>query len=555
MMGSTSSPQGKIEHSSGNQVLPSKRCKAGFAIMTSLFASWGFLSFSAPTETSILSPEIIPLWEWTLNRVEETPLPILQSQTIASPLEERWDGSSLMDSYGELTRYNDQLLILAVRENGINETAGSYDHELASHFPDRSLIWINPENGEPLGLAVKVGLFPVALNIDFLSAGGAALDYYFSYDVTESGSILVGYKNLILEYPAIPGSINGLPSFGSPRILYTQPDDDSPFWPDWRWATIQSQGAGADMKIIAGGKTWRPNMGPVFLETNDGINWTSTWKLEAGFEAASGGVSFPYFGSLNNDLIGQWIYSSTYPGANDGLQSPALQRHRIARVFDGAWEVQSTEAINLSPQSQVENPAEDYQALFITDVQLPVTSAGVSDWIVVYSTPSYNSDFLKLDSPTPGWIALHPREGGQAVSTHLIPVTEADELVQDTTRSSAIYHATMGAIRTSIPPRAKPGSFEILWSAGIYGYGRYLVGEIEPEPTGPELLGVKSNQRGNIVTWISERPGRFQLQRTMSLISPVEWENVGSPVTGSFTLDRNPPNSAAFYRVISLDTP
>jgi hypothetical protein len=39
------------------------------------------------------------------------------------------------------------------------------------------------------------------------------------------------------------------------------------------------------------------------------------------------------------------------------------------------------------------------------------------------------------------------------------------------------------------------------------------------------------------------------------LISPIEWENIGSPVSGSNTLDRNPPNAAAFYRVISLDTP
>lgn len=553
-MGSTSSLRIKIKRLSGNQFLPSKRCKACFAITTAFFAGWGFLSFSATTDT-LVSPKVIPLWEWTLNRTEETPLPILQANTDASPLEEKWDGSSVMDSYGELTRYNDQLLILAVRENGINETASDYNHELASQFPDRSLIWIDPDTGAPLGLALNVGLFPVNLDFDFLSAGGASLDYYFSYEVTESGSILVGYKNLILEYPASSGSINGFPSFGSPRVLYTQPDDDSPFWPDWRWATIQSQGSGADMKIMAGSKTWRPNMGPVFLETNDGTNWTSTWRLEAGFEAASGGVSFPYFGSLSDDLIGQWIYSATYPGANDGLQSPALQRHRVTRSFGGAWEVQSTESIDISPQSPVENPAEEYQALFITDVQLPVTSAGVSDWIVVYSTPSYNSDFLKLENPTPGWIALHPRDGGEAVSTHLIPVSEADEVVQDATRSSAIYHATMGSIRISIPPRAKPGSFEILWSSGIYGYGRYLVGEIGSEPIGPKILSVKSNQRGMIVSWISELPGRFQLQRTTSLISPIEWENIGSPVSGSNTLDRNPPNAAAFYRVISLDTP
>ncbi len=499
------------------------------------------------------APEIQPVWEWSLNNASESPLPILKADSINHVDDESWDGSAGMDSYGGLVRYNDSWLLLAIRENGVDETSDEFNSAIADAYPDRSLIWINHETGEPNGVALHIGIVPVALDSDFLEAGGSSLDYYFTFDVTDYGSILVGYKNMILEYEVVAPvtSTPDLPEFGVPKIIYRQPDDGSPFWPEWRWASIQSQGSRSDLKIIATGKTWRPGMGPIYIETSNGETFTASWSLENGFEAASGGVSLPYLGMLDGQRIGQWVFATTYPGANDGLSETSVLRYLLTTSFGGGWELLETTAIELTGIPSNENqPA--YQPQFLTEVALPETLQGISNWIVTYSTPSYNSSLLDLESPTPGWLALHPRDGGAALATHLIPVNESMELIPAEDHPAALFHSTHGTLRTSIPPRAKPDTFEILWSSGIYGYGRYLVGELEPPIVAPEIFGIGFNQRGIIVYWDPEVGGRFQLQRTISLSDP-DWQNVGVPTISNRVIDRDPLQSAAFYRVLLVE--
>lgn len=514
---------------------------------------------AATGEEASPPPQINVIWEWSLSNYQQSPLPTLSRQTIEDPEQESWDGSSSMDSYGGLQRYNEDWLLLAIRENGVNESAPEDDAaaELAVDFPDRSLIWIDSETGEPLGLALKVGLTPVALDSDFLTAGGSSLDYYFTFDVTDDGSALIGYKNLILEYrvtAATDPATNGFPEFGPPRIIYRQPDDGSPFWPDWRWASIESRGSGSDLKIIATGKTWRPGMGPIFLETTDGSNFEATWNLPSGFEAASGGVSFPYQGMLDGRRVGQWVYASSYPGASDGLSGAEVYRYLLAPSFGGSWSLQESLDLQLSglPSGESESEAHSYSARFISEVALPETLGGISDWIVVYSTPSYNSELLGIAPPSPAWLALHPNSGGSAIATHSIPVDESMELIPSENNPTALFHATHGTLRTSIPPRAKQDTFEILWSSGIYGYGRYLVGELEPPPVPPEIGGISVNQRGVIVYWDLPMGRSYQLQRTTSLQNP-DWQNIGSPTQSIRVIDRNPPQGNAFYRILVIE--
>lgn len=60
-------------------------------------------------------------------------------------------------------------LLLGVRENGINESdpaLSAADKALAAQYPDRSIIWINPTNGAPMGVAHKVPVFPAELAPD-----------------------------------------------------------------------------------------------------------------------------------------------------------------------------------------------------------------------------------------------------------------------------------------------------------------------------------------------------------------------------------------------------
>src|SRR5207249_9574783 len=83
------------------------------------------------------------------------------------------DGHWPMDTLAALKRYDANRLILGIRENGIDETQ-VHNTNLANAYPDRSLIWINPTNGAPMGIALNIGLYPVPLDADFIAGSIAA---------------------------------------------------------------------------------------------------------------------------------------------------------------------------------------------------------------------------------------------------------------------------------------------------------------------------------------------------------------------------------------------
>src|SRR6266705_4964903 len=115
---------------------------------------------------------ISPVWEYLINKLP-SPLPILTNATPYTMDDEAGDGKSLMDCIGPMRRYDANRLLLGIRENGIDETQ-PHDTNLANAYPDRSLIWINPTNGAPMGIALNIGLYPVPLDPDFLAAAEAA---------------------------------------------------------------------------------------------------------------------------------------------------------------------------------------------------------------------------------------------------------------------------------------------------------------------------------------------------------------------------------------------
>ena len=102
-------------------------------------------------------------------------------------------------SIGPMRRYDANRLLIGVRENGIDETV-AHNTNLANAYPDRSLIWINPTNGQPMGLALTMGLFPVPLDTNIVAVGGVPGSYYWSFDVSEDGYVYSGYKNQIIRY-------------------------------------------------------------------------------------------------------------------------------------------------------------------------------------------------------------------------------------------------------------------------------------------------------------------------------------------------------------------
>ena len=420
---------------------------------------------------------ISPIWENLITRPDPS-IPILKGDPLSSLEDDAFDGTSLIDSYSGFKRYDDTRLLLAIRENGINESDPNHDNELANLYPDRSLVWIDPANGAYLGIAVEVGHTPVELDEDFVAAGGTTLDYYFSFGVAEDGVVFVGYKNKILRY--VPNDANG---FSSPTVAFTRANDESANWFQWRWDNFRISGSGSDTMILAGGKTWRPNQGYYQLTTSNGIDFDhvsdpSIPTVPNGFGNASGGAS-EIVEAIDPEFPGDvWIYVSSYPGSSRG-DDTTFYRFIGFPPFDESF---SKDAEFVATKNSIA-PLTAYRTEFITDV---ATKPDL-DFVVTYSTPSWNSRAIEREIRSPGWLAVHG-VNGSVRSVYLLDVTEDDEVIPDDSgtpnRSSAT--GTLGSVELNILGSNEDGSdeIELLWFSGIYGFGRYQIKKTLFDETG-----------------------------------------------------------------------
>lgn len=427
-----------------------------------------FLVFSIVGALACQGQSIIPVWENLITQSNPS-IPILQGVPAASLADDAFDGTSLADSYSGFKRYDENRLLLAVRENGIDETDPNHDSDLANSYPDRSLIWIDPNNGASLGIAVEVGHNPVELDEDFVAAGGTLIDYYFSFGVSDDGVVFVGYKNTVLRYT--PDDANG---FSAPTVAFTRANDDSANWFQWRWDNFRISGSGSDTVILAGGKTWRPNQGYYLLTTNDGINFDhvsdpSTATVPNGFGNASGGAS-DIVDAIDPEFPGDvWIYVSSYPGSSRGDDS-TFYRFIGFPPFDESF----TKDAAFTATKNASAPLTAYRTEFITDV---ATHSDL-DFVVAYSTPSWNSRAIEREDRSPGWLAVHGPDGAIR-SVYRLDVTEDDEVIPDEagTPNRASATGTLGSLEINILGLNEDGSNnnELLWFSGLYGFGRYQI--------------------------------------------------------------------------------
>lgn len=438
--------------------------------MKKYFAMAAALALVAPASYA-QDTSISPVWHYLITH-DSSPLPILE-QDEPTP-NETWDGTDVYDSYGGLKRYDENRLLLGVRENGINETEDGHDADLAAQFPDRSLVWINPADGSPMGVALEVGLEPVTLSDSFLDAGGSTIDYYFNFGVSEDGVIYVGYKNTVLRYAP-----DGNGGFTGPTVAYEHADDGSDLWSAWRWEVFRVMGSGSDTVIAAGGKTWRPNQFLHFLVTDDGETFTKQGDT-VGFR---GGFSQPYIDPFSED--GWLVIGGNFPGGASGFGSD------IRREFGGA-DYTGFESDPLftftAPEVDTENQnfLDSYIGWFLSGYDVNPDLP----YFVVYSTPSWDTKDPGTagslgfgDNPTetpylPGWLALHDLETGEYLegSAFQLAVTEGDELDGDTTDSEqpvSRWHGTLGDVELNTLGEGA----ELLWYGGIYGYGRFTIGD------------------------------------------------------------------------------
>lgn len=418
--------------------------------------------------------KINPVWEFLITG-DNSKVPILKKNTPSG--NETWDGTDVYDSYGGLKRYDANRLLLAVRENGINESDPNHDAALAAQFPDRSLVWINPNDGAPMGVALVIGLKPVPLDADFLSAGGSDLDYYFTFGVAADGVIYTGYKNKLLRYEP-----DGQGGFKAPTVAYTHENDGSPYWNAWRYETIQVMGSGADTIILAGGKTWRDKQYYYWFETEDGK--TFNWYNEIPFK---GGASKPF---LSPDGQNDYVIGGDFPGGASGFGINIRRYFKAA----GSGDPFEQDADFAFTAPEVDLGAQNYLDSYIGWFTMGHAGYNRSPYFAVYSSPSWDTKDAETagalgfsgnpaDVPyLPGWLALHDAATGAYIegSARKLNVTEADELDGDTVGTANVssrWHGTLGDLEMNVLGSGDQAQVELLWYSGVYGFGRYIVGE------------------------------------------------------------------------------
>ena len=394
----------------------------------------------------------------------DVPLPILKKFAVTSGNDDTWDGSSTMDSYGGFVRYDSGRLLLGIRENGINETDADHDSDLAAKYPDRSLIWIDARSGIPTGVALEFGTDPTLPDgADVVTGTG---NYYFNFDAADDGVVYIGYRNLILRYPPEGDG------FGSPTVAYTHEDDGSDQYNNWRWETVRARGSGAETRLSAGGKTWRARQQAYTFTTEDGM----VFELD-GYAPLQGGSSSVIPSAFVGEDGIEWIYGSIYPGSDSGIGT-GIQRGIRDLEFDIDFIREGFPA--------EEDFEGDYRPQFVSDVDVHPDFPNV----VSYSTPSWNSLAVVGGEYRPGWIAVHDHDGFFQVA-HRLEVTEEDEFISDPDYQSAQWHGTLGAVSVNVLPGMEPGTAEILWYGGIYGYGRYLYGTtVDPSASAEPIIEV-----------------------------------------------------------------
>lgn len=290
---------------------------------------------------------ITPVWEFLV----KDKINFTNSQACANLpfLTNIWNSTTVTNSrmlgddpfplLGKLVRYDANRMLLQIMENGIVENAdlavtnlGLY--VLSTNFPDRSLIWINPTNGAPMGVALVIGTNPVpgrptwvsnyvalnALNVNlgyspnmpnmgsfpvallhpaFMHPTNAAFFdacWYMDYDVSDDGYVYCGHRYKIFRYA--PNGTGGFVT--TPEVIFTIGVSTNALGQTngfaagndrlkHRWfdvaglfTSIKVRGAGINTRITAGGRgtyelgnygdrdLWY--LGP-WVDSNGSTNW------------------------------------------------------------------------------------------------------------------------------------------------------------------------------------------------------------------------------------------------------------------------------------------
>lgn len=483
-----------------------------------------------------LAQEITPVWVQHLNKTDNL-LPILRKKD--GP-EERADGTSSFDNYAAFVRYDATRLLLGVRENGIDETDPSLsaaDRALAAQYPDRSILWINPTNGAPMGVAHSVPVFPVTLADGAQAAPG---DFFWNWGIEDGPgdqrAIYTTYKHIILRWAPLPGGgWSKTPTTAWIEPVPNEPTGDGSSGGDgsnsWRWRSFRVVGSGTGTTIYAGGATWRSSMHVQKFVTKDG----RTFEPAARVNDRDGGIKGRYsWSGMNTKAVHyagdpsrpnlELFFSPSFPAA-----ARDLKPRRYSRNPDSSRSGSFTEAVPASQQSNRNNffdpdnaasgalPAfrwEGDEAPFPSGTEFydgnwsyaMDTDSGL-DYLVNYSGPSWNNQY-GANERRPGWLGIHRLSGRIASgrSSYKLDFDEQTEVTLNAvgTGNSYTYDGNVMVYRDPSSP-ATVQKAEVLWSGGSFGFGRFTV-----ENTPARLVLSPTNQTvaaGATVTLVAQVEG------------------------------------------------
>lgn len=503
----------------------------------------GLLAAAAFMAGSARAVMPVPVWEHLITQ-PNPPIPPMTNFLNDVTDSDLGDGKSVLDTIGPLQRYDANRLLLGIRENGVNESASGLTAAqlwVSTNYPDRSLIWINPTNGDPMGVALNMGLYPVPLDDWFITNSIAAgvtdytNQYYWSFDVSEDGYIYTGYKNKILRYA--PDGHGGIST--TPQVVFTlQPTNSNDaavhgnlYTTAGPFPHIRVRGTGTNTVILAGGMSG--GRGAYRLATTNGNEFSTTAWLPGGWGAPGSGSFSQLIPALDPTQPGEeWVYGGWFPANSNGADSKHARFFAASPFQDPANNFAN--AASFSAQGDAGTNAPRYTGNFTGTIG----ANPALGYIVVYQTPSWNSGTVNSGRYDPGFLGVENATNGNFIASLQLNVTEKDALL--TVDKTAKWEGTYGWVDLKTLPN---GDVECLWCSGLYGYGRYIMKPFM------KITNMTVSQGIGYVSIDFIGDGNGQLQRSSSLTSP-NWQNVGDVTPlGSPAFDLSPPAPPTYYRI------
>lgn len=418
------------------------------------------------------------------------------------------DGTSDMDLISSLRRYDENRLLLFVVENGINETDPNHDAAMAAKYPDRTVWWINANDGTPMGIAITFPIKPWPDTEEYLKRiNGEYADQAVRPDLAQEenpkievdaeGNLYLTDKHHVLRYTP-----DGKGGFNAPTLAYNyQPANEAKVitpdgregnyahWRSFNMIDIQIKGTGANKIMTTTRRHWADNGGIWYYTSSDGgASWTAKYYngQGTGLVGTGGGGSLPVISPDGNE---EWMFCASFPGSGDVVR-------RFVRPLNSPEQFAEDVADLWNPGID-ENPAVGNTLKYQGQTKVDVAAYDKLPYIAVATLPKWQSrDDAALDPPPTAWIAIlstgvDPNGDfveGDFITAHQINFTEKDEVggkdmidqKPDGDNWAASYNTE---INIYVGKNYPANAFEILWCGGTMGYGRYTVGDV-PGPVG-----------------------------------------------------------------------